>query len=215
MGVIETLLMTTFLAGVVGTGLGGLIGALLQKDSNRTVSLLQQADRAVGILLQQRADQTAKACAHNAREERCHQQGFNNAHKTPPLSYCLSHEKGFYPLQMITHKHAKRNASAKFYTDNKWRCAIHISRRRTHHGFHPYMPQHISPREALFYKSRKILILFKKQKTSALAEVLVEHRGVSSRRSTRLGQSCPRFSSPNLHSITNFMHRSAPRRMKM
>ena len=40
MGVIETLLMTTFLAGVAGTGLGGLIGALLQKDSNRTVSLL-------------------------------------------------------------------------------------------------------------------------------------------------------------------------------
>ena len=40
MGVIGTLLMTTALAGVVGTGLGGLIGALLQKDSNRTVSLL-------------------------------------------------------------------------------------------------------------------------------------------------------------------------------
>jgi len=40
MGVIETLLITTFLAGVVGTGLGGLIGALLEKDSNRTVSLL-------------------------------------------------------------------------------------------------------------------------------------------------------------------------------
>ena len=40
MGVIETLLFTTFLAGVVGTGFGGLIGALLQKDSNRTVSLL-------------------------------------------------------------------------------------------------------------------------------------------------------------------------------
>ena len=40
MGVIETLLVTTFLAGVVGTGLGGLIGALLQKDSSRTVSLL-------------------------------------------------------------------------------------------------------------------------------------------------------------------------------
>ena len=40
MGVIATLLFTTFLAGVVGTGLGGLIGALLQKDSNRTVSLL-------------------------------------------------------------------------------------------------------------------------------------------------------------------------------
>ena len=40
MGVIETLLVTTALAGVAGTGLGGLIGALLQKDSNRTVSLL-------------------------------------------------------------------------------------------------------------------------------------------------------------------------------
>ena len=40
MGVIETLLVTTALAGVVGTGLGGLIGAMLQKDSNRTVSLL-------------------------------------------------------------------------------------------------------------------------------------------------------------------------------
>ena len=40
MGVLATLLLTTFLAGVVGTGLGGLIGALLQKDSNRTVSLL-------------------------------------------------------------------------------------------------------------------------------------------------------------------------------
>ena len=40
MGVIETLLMTTIIAGVVGTGLGGLIGALLQRDSNRTVSLL-------------------------------------------------------------------------------------------------------------------------------------------------------------------------------
>ena len=40
MGVIATLIMTTALAGVVGTGLGGLIGAMLQKDSNRTVSLL-------------------------------------------------------------------------------------------------------------------------------------------------------------------------------
>ena len=40
MGIIETLLVTTALAGVVGTGLGGLIGAMLQKDSNRTVSLL-------------------------------------------------------------------------------------------------------------------------------------------------------------------------------
>ena len=40
MDVIMTLFLTTFIAGVVGTGLGGLIGALLQKDSNRTVSLL-------------------------------------------------------------------------------------------------------------------------------------------------------------------------------
>jgi len=40
MGIIGTLLATTAIAGVVGTGLGGLIGALLQKDSNRTVSLL-------------------------------------------------------------------------------------------------------------------------------------------------------------------------------
>ena len=39
-GIVETLLVTTFLAGVVGTGLGGLIGAMLQKNSNRTVSLL-------------------------------------------------------------------------------------------------------------------------------------------------------------------------------
>ena len=40
MGVIGTLLLTTAIAGVVGTGLGGLVGALLQKDSNRVVSLL-------------------------------------------------------------------------------------------------------------------------------------------------------------------------------
>ena len=40
MGVIETLLVTTAIAGIAGTGLGGLIGAMLQKDSNRTVSLL-------------------------------------------------------------------------------------------------------------------------------------------------------------------------------
>ena len=40
MGVIETLIVTTALAGVAGTGLGGLIGAMLQKNSNRTVSLL-------------------------------------------------------------------------------------------------------------------------------------------------------------------------------
>ena len=40
MGVITTLIVTTALAGVAGTGLGGLIGAMLQKDSKRTVSLL-------------------------------------------------------------------------------------------------------------------------------------------------------------------------------
>jgi len=40
MDIIGTLLITTAIAGVVGTGVGGLIGALLQKDSNRTVSLL-------------------------------------------------------------------------------------------------------------------------------------------------------------------------------
>ena len=40
MGVLATLIVTTALAGVVGTGLGGLIGALMQKDSNRAVSLL-------------------------------------------------------------------------------------------------------------------------------------------------------------------------------
>ena len=40
MGVLETLIFTTAIAGVAGTGLGGMIGAILQKDSNRTVSLL-------------------------------------------------------------------------------------------------------------------------------------------------------------------------------
>ena len=40
MGILQTLLITTALAGVGGTGLGGLIGAMLQKDSKRTVSLL-------------------------------------------------------------------------------------------------------------------------------------------------------------------------------
>ena len=49
MGVIETLLLTTAISGVVGTGLGGLIGALLQKDSNRTVSLLLSF--AAGVML--------------------------------------------------------------------------------------------------------------------------------------------------------------------
>jgi len=40
MNVIMTLVLITALAGVGGTGLGGLVGALLQKDSNKTVSLL-------------------------------------------------------------------------------------------------------------------------------------------------------------------------------
>ena len=40
MGIIETLILTTAIAGVAGTGLGGLIGALLQKDSKRAVSVL-------------------------------------------------------------------------------------------------------------------------------------------------------------------------------
>ena len=40
MSVLGTLVMTTAIAGVVGTGLGGLIGTLLQKASNRIVSLL-------------------------------------------------------------------------------------------------------------------------------------------------------------------------------
>ena len=40
MGVIEILIITTALAGVGGTGLGGVIGAILQKDSRKTVSLL-------------------------------------------------------------------------------------------------------------------------------------------------------------------------------
>ena len=40
MGVIETLILVTALAGIAGTGLGGLVGAMLQKNSNRTVSLL-------------------------------------------------------------------------------------------------------------------------------------------------------------------------------
>ena len=49
MGVIETLFLTTTIAGVGGTGLGGLIGALLQKDSKRTVSLLLSF--AAGVML--------------------------------------------------------------------------------------------------------------------------------------------------------------------
>ena len=37
---IKTLLIVTSIAGIGGTGVGGLLGALLQKDSNRMVSLL-------------------------------------------------------------------------------------------------------------------------------------------------------------------------------
>ena len=40
MGILGTLILTTAISGVVGTGLGGLIGALFRKDSNKTVSLL-------------------------------------------------------------------------------------------------------------------------------------------------------------------------------
>ena len=40
MGILQTLILTTALAGVGGTGLGGIVGALLQKDSKRVVSLL-------------------------------------------------------------------------------------------------------------------------------------------------------------------------------
>ena len=40
MDVVVTLLIVTGIAGVGGTGVGGLVGALLQKDSNKVVSLL-------------------------------------------------------------------------------------------------------------------------------------------------------------------------------
>ncbi|MBR2028364.1 MAG: ZIP family metal transporter [Oscillospiraceae bacterium] len=49
MGVIETLILTTAIAGVAGTGLGGIIGTLLQKDSNRIASLLLSF--AAGVML--------------------------------------------------------------------------------------------------------------------------------------------------------------------
>ena len=49
MGIIETLIITTALAGIGGTGLGGLIGAILQKDSRKTVSLLLSF--AAGVML--------------------------------------------------------------------------------------------------------------------------------------------------------------------
>ena len=40
MGVIGTLILATAIAGIGGTGMGGLVGAMLQNDSKRTVSLL-------------------------------------------------------------------------------------------------------------------------------------------------------------------------------
>ena len=40
MGILATLILTTALAGIGGTGIGGLVGALLQKDSKKMVSLL-------------------------------------------------------------------------------------------------------------------------------------------------------------------------------
>ena len=40
MNTIGTLILVTAIAGVAGTGLGGLVGALMQKNSNRIVSLL-------------------------------------------------------------------------------------------------------------------------------------------------------------------------------
>jgi len=46
---IKILLIVTAIAGVAGTGLGGVLGALLQRDSNRTVSLLLSF--AAGIML--------------------------------------------------------------------------------------------------------------------------------------------------------------------
>ena len=49
MEAIKILLIVTAIAGVVGTGFGGLLGALLQRDSNRTVSLLLSF--AAGIML--------------------------------------------------------------------------------------------------------------------------------------------------------------------
>ena len=49
MNSIQALLVITTVAGVIGTGLGGLIGAVLQKESNKTVSLLLSF--AAGVML--------------------------------------------------------------------------------------------------------------------------------------------------------------------
>ncbi|MBQ2865771.1 MAG: hypothetical protein IJE90_04555 [Clostridia bacterium] len=40
MGAIGTIIAVTAIAGVAGTGLGGAVGAMLQKNSNRVISLL-------------------------------------------------------------------------------------------------------------------------------------------------------------------------------
>lgn len=49
MGVVGTLILTTAIAGVAGTGLGGIIGSMMQKDSNRIASLLLSF--AAGVML--------------------------------------------------------------------------------------------------------------------------------------------------------------------
>ena len=49
MGVIGTLILTTAIAGVAGTGIGGIIGSMMQKDSNRIASLLLSF--AAGVML--------------------------------------------------------------------------------------------------------------------------------------------------------------------
>ena len=49
MGVIGTLILTTAIAGVGGTGLGGIVGTLLQKDSKRIASILLSF--AAGVML--------------------------------------------------------------------------------------------------------------------------------------------------------------------
>ena len=43
------IIVITFISGVIGTGLGGLIGVILKRDSNKIVSLLLSF--AAGIML--------------------------------------------------------------------------------------------------------------------------------------------------------------------
>ena len=40
MGIFGWVVLSTFIAGVIGTGLGGTIGAILRKESSKVVSLL-------------------------------------------------------------------------------------------------------------------------------------------------------------------------------